>query len=384
MVMTPAEAAIKQAAQAQVEARPARIKGEGFDDYTQRVDVWYAKNNPNATRLEKNAFSSELCDVLTREAMLNANKIAGREVYSAQRVATPASQTYAPKSFVESLEPLNNNYRSLISLETSNKTVSSTSEFLQASYTARRAGHEVKAGGVGMPAETIHGGRLGKAAGIIGIGIGIMAAAGQAAASENRPTTMKDYAKAAYQQTPIAPIVEGKYAEGAVRMAEMVDPTMGVATSGLRTGLRKNGVNVEAGMTESITPLTGEQKRELTHNLRMSGYLAREQNAALQNAGLLDIKGADGKRIDVTAILRDPPQRDAFIKKLEDTAAKATNPNVKESINGMVAAARAFTDVEPQRFAMVERNAQIMASQQATPQTERATMVASVVSPALK
>lgn len=66
--LPPEQVAARREAEALVKDRPERIKGEGFNDYKDRVFAWYDANNPDATEAQQRGFSHALFDTLYRDA----------------------------------------------------------------------------------------------------------------------------------------------------------------------------------------------------------------------------------------------------------------------------------------------------------------------------
>ncbi|MDF3023307.1 MAG: hypothetical protein K0R10_668 [Alphaproteobacteria bacterium] len=66
--LPPEQISARREAEALVKDKPERIKGEGFNDYKDRVFAWYDANNPNATEAQQRGFSHALFDTLYRDA----------------------------------------------------------------------------------------------------------------------------------------------------------------------------------------------------------------------------------------------------------------------------------------------------------------------------
>lgn len=66
--LSPEQVAARREGEALVKEKPERIKGEGFNDYKDRVFSWYDANNPNATEAQARGFSHALFDRLYRDA----------------------------------------------------------------------------------------------------------------------------------------------------------------------------------------------------------------------------------------------------------------------------------------------------------------------------
>lgn len=66
--LTPEQVDARREGEALVKDKPERIKGEGFNDYKDRVFAWYDANNPNATEAQQRGFSHALFDTLYRDA----------------------------------------------------------------------------------------------------------------------------------------------------------------------------------------------------------------------------------------------------------------------------------------------------------------------------
>lgn len=66
--LSPEQISARREAEALVKEKPERIKGEGFNDYKDRVFAWYDANNPNATEAQQRGFSHALFDTLYRDA----------------------------------------------------------------------------------------------------------------------------------------------------------------------------------------------------------------------------------------------------------------------------------------------------------------------------
>ncbi len=66
--LSPDQVAARREGEALVKDKPERIKGEGFNDYKDRVFSWYDANNPTATEAQQRGFSHALFDTLYRDA----------------------------------------------------------------------------------------------------------------------------------------------------------------------------------------------------------------------------------------------------------------------------------------------------------------------------
>lgn len=66
--LSPEQVEARREGEKLVKERPERIKGEGFNDYKDRVFSWYDANNPAATEAQSRGFSHALFDTLYRDA----------------------------------------------------------------------------------------------------------------------------------------------------------------------------------------------------------------------------------------------------------------------------------------------------------------------------
>ncbi|MGE0769890.1 MAG: hypothetical protein AB7L90_25920 [Hyphomicrobiaceae bacterium] len=158
-------------------------------------------------------------------------------------------------------------------------------------------------------------GHLGGIAGVAVAGLGIVALAQQRAAEQGRLSpTVSDYAHASLDAIPgVAALREGRRAEAGVQVAETFDPTMGLIASGVRGALRDAGADMAPGLLAQARLLQGSDRMKVNVTLDRLGWLAREQHAVLQEAGLTEIRDRTGTRIDVAALLRDPESGRVFV-----------------------------------------------------------------------
>ncbi len=66
--LSPEQVEARREGEALVREKPERVKGEGFNDYKDRVFAWYDANNAGATDAEQRGFSHALFDTLYRDA----------------------------------------------------------------------------------------------------------------------------------------------------------------------------------------------------------------------------------------------------------------------------------------------------------------------------
>ncbi|MDI1227080.1 MAG: hypothetical protein PSY14_05295 [bacterium] len=66
--LSPEQVSARREGEALVKDKPERIKGEGFNDYKDRVFSWYDANNKDATETQQRGFSHALFDTLYRDA----------------------------------------------------------------------------------------------------------------------------------------------------------------------------------------------------------------------------------------------------------------------------------------------------------------------------
>lgn len=97
----------------------------------------------------------------------------------------------------------------------------------------------------------------------------------------------------------------------------------------------------------------GEKTAELVSkfNSKSPGtpaQIAEMQANTLNKAGLNSIE-KDGKKVDVSTILRDPNQRTVFIAELERAAKAAQNPEIKSNLETMASASKDFVEMEDRR-----------------------------------
>ena len=65
--ISPEQVTMRKEAEALVKDKPAREKGEGFNDYKSRVYAWHEQTNPDATAGQKDAFTTALFEKLYRD-----------------------------------------------------------------------------------------------------------------------------------------------------------------------------------------------------------------------------------------------------------------------------------------------------------------------------
>ena len=65
--ISPEQVTMRKEAEALVKDKPAREKGEGFNDYKSRVYAWHEQTTPDATAGQKDAFTTALFEKLYRD-----------------------------------------------------------------------------------------------------------------------------------------------------------------------------------------------------------------------------------------------------------------------------------------------------------------------------
>lgn len=185
--------------------------------------------------------------------------------------------------------------------------------------------------------------------------------------------TAAHYARAAWDQTIAAPAAQGRYAEFVLRTIEMVDPTMGMLSGGLRSEFRRRGADVDPSMFDDLKGLNGEQKRQLARNTKEIGYLNCEQFFTLQKSGLTDLRDDQGKRIDMAGVLRDPARREIFITNLENAHDREKRPDEKQKLRDMIDSCHQFLGHEPRREAILASTDRILGRPVGAPAPEPVT-----------
>ena len=212
--------------------------------------------------------------------------------------------------------------------------------------------------------------------GLAGGALMIAASAANAAEQDGRSSASAgDYARAAWEQTIGDPLSKRRYAEVAMRVLEKADLTAGLLSGGMREAFKSAGLDVDPSVMHNLKIMTAEQRQELRHNSQLLAYYNRDQFFLLQSVGLTELRDADGKRMDIAALLRDPAQRASFIHQLNTAAQAEQNPAEKEKLQHMVGVVKDFADIEGQRYALLDKTSTLLAGAQTKP---AATATASV------
>lgn len=174
------------------------------------------------------------------------------------------------------------------------------------------------------------------------------------------PINPVDFARAAWGQTAAAPLTRGRFAEAAIRVMEMVDPTQGLATAGLRNAFNRAGLDVDEGMLDQFRNLPPGSRNALTKIGIEINKVNQIQQATLNGAGLSDFHDANGQRINVATILRDPQSREIFMNGLQTAHDNAKEPAEKDKLRTMIDGCYLFLGDESRRESLLARAGQIL------------------------
>ena len=151
-----------------------------------------------------------------------------------------------------------------------------------------------------------HAGRLGRAAGVVGVVIAAAAAAGEAAAAEGRTPGLGDYGRAAWNNTAAGAATQNRKMEAIMRIIDCMDPTMGLTSGALRDAVRGAGADVDPGILENCEKLNPNKRVVSATMLTCSQSTLATSGLSYRKPALPISAMQKAQRVDIGAILRDP------------------------------------------------------------------------------